>query len=69
MDLKGRYRQLLEKKEKARKKLDGFQKRLGHPHADMMSDHDLAEQQFKVYQAYLEDLDSQIAELEVQLNN
>jgi prefoldin subunit 5 len=69
VDLKQRYQKLLEKRARAQQKLDGLKKRLGHPHLDMMSDHDLAEQQFHVYQSYLEDLDQQIEELEAQIRS
>lgn len=63
-----RYQELLRKRESARKKLDRAKKGLGHPHLDFMSAHDLAESDFKVYSAYLEDLDKEIEELEELLN-
>lgn len=63
-----RYQELLKKRELARKKLDRAQKGLGHPHLDFMSAHDLAESDFKVYSAYVEDLNKEIEELEELLN-
>jgi len=59
-----RYQELLKKREKAREKLDRAKKALGHPHLDFMSAHDLAESDFKVWSAYLADIEKEIKELE-----
>jgi len=56
--------ELLKKKEKIEDKLGEIKKRLGHPHGDFMSVHDLAETEFKVYGAILEDLEKEIRNLE-----
>lgn len=55
--------ELLKKKQKLEAKLAEIMPRLGHPHLDFMSVHDLAETEFKVYRAILEDLEREIAKL------
>lgn len=67
MDPISRLADLKKKREAARKRLEEAKKGLGHPHLDFMSAHDLAESDFKVYSAYLEDIESEIAELEKKL--
>ena len=67
MDRKKRYKDLLKKRVWVSQKLDSARKRLGHPHLDFMSAHDLAESDFKVYSAYLEDIEKEISELEEEL--
>jgi hypothetical protein len=56
--------ELLKKKEKVERKLAEIKPRLGHAHLDFMSVHDLAETEFKVYSAYLADIQKQIIKLE-----
>jgi len=55
--------ELLKEKEKAEAKLADIKLRLGHPHGDFMSVHDLAETEFNVWSAHLEDIEKQILEL------
>lgn len=62
-----RYQELLAKREWAREKLDRAKKSLGHPHLDFMSAHDLAEKDFQVWIAYLEDIEEQIKVLKEKL--
>lgn len=56
----GTLEELLKKKEKAVRKLADIGPKLGHPHGDGQSAHDLAEVEFKVWTAYLEDIEKQI---------
>ena len=67
MDKKKRYQELLKKIEIARAKLDSARKRLGHPHLDFMSAHDLAESEFGVWSAHLRDIEKEISELKKEL--
>jgi len=64
MDKLKRYKELLKKRESAREKLNSARMRLGHPHLDFMSAHDLAESEVGVYTTYLEDIEKEILELE-----
>jgi|GEM_PF-3243111 hypothetical protein len=64
MDKLKRYKELLKKREIAREKLDSAKMRLGHPHLDFMSAHDLAESEFGVFSAHLEEIEKEISELE-----
>jgi len=68
MDKLKRYKELLKKREIAREKLDSASKRLGHPHLDFMSSHDLAESEFGVFSAFLEEIEKEISELEKDLD-
>ena len=63
MDQKIRYQELLKKKKWAQGKLSRAKKALGHPHLDFMSAHDLAESDFNLWSAYLEDLEKEIESL------
>ena len=65
MDKKKRYQELLKKREVALKKLDSARKRLGHPHLDFMSSHELAESEFNLWNAHLEEIDKELEELKV----
>jgi len=67
MDRREKLKELLKKREWMKEKLDSARKRLGHPHLDFMSAHDLAESDFKVYSALLEDIEEEIRELEKNL--
>jgi len=60
----GELEELLKKKKAVEEKLAKIKLRLGHPHADFMSVHDLAETEFGVYSAYLADIQRQIVKLE-----
>jgi hypothetical protein len=55
--------ELLAKREKLVQKISYLKKNLGHPHGDWQSAHDLAESDYKVYVALLEDVDEQIIKL------
>ena len=59
-----RYQELLKKKEKAEKKLAEIKPKLSHPHGDAQSTHDQADQDFRVWSAYLEDIEKELRELE-----
>jgi hypothetical protein len=63
MDKKKRYQQLLKKREVALNKLDSARKRLGHPHLDFMSSHELAESEFNLWTAHLKEIEDELAEL------
>jgi len=63
MDKKKRYQQLLKKREVALNKLDSAKKRLGHPHLDFMSAHELAESEFNLWTAHLKEIEDELAEL------
>jgi hypothetical protein len=67
MDKKVRYQELIKKRAWVLEKLDRARKNLGHPHLDFMSAHDLAESDFKVWTAYLDDIEKEIEELEPEL--
>lgn len=56
--------ELLKEKEKTEAKLADIKLRLGHPHLDFMSVHDLAESEFHLWSAILEDIKEQIWKLE-----
>lgn len=64
MDKQKRYKELLKKREFVKKKLEEAKKRLGHPHLDFMSAHDLAESEFNLYSAHLEEIEKEIQEIE-----
>lgn len=55
---------LLKKKEKALAKLADLKTKLGHPHLDFMSAHDLAESEYRFWEAYLAQVESDIKKLE-----
>jgi len=59
---------LLKEKEKAENKLKQIKPRLGHPHGEMQSAHDLAEQEFRVWSSYLEEIGQEIAQLKLKKN-
>lgn len=63
MDKKKRYLKLLESRKVALNKLDSARKRLGHPHLDFMSSHELAESEFNLWTAHLEEIDKELEEL------
>ena len=63
MDKKKCYQELLKKREEALTKLDSARKRLGHPHLDFMSSHELAESEFGLWSARLEEIEKELAEL------
>jgi hypothetical protein len=63
MDRKKRYQELLKKREVTLKKLDSARKRLGHPHLDFMSSHELAESEFNLWNARLEEIEKELEEL------
>jgi len=67
MDKQKRYQELVARREKIVARLDNARLNLGHPHLDFMSAHELAESDFKVYTAYLEEVDKEIEELKVLL--
>lgn len=64
MDKKKRYEELLKKRAQVQKKLDKARKRLGHPHLDFMSAHDLAESEFNLWNAHLKEVEEEIKEIE-----
>lgn len=57
----------MKKREWVRRKLARAKKYLGHPHGQWQSAHDLAESDFKVWSAHLEDIEKEIRELEEDL--
>ncbi len=57
--------ELLKEKEKAEAKLADLKTKLGHPHLDFMCVHDLAESEFNVWTAYLEDIEHQLLSLKI----
>jgi len=63
MDKKKRYLELIKRREVALNKLDSARKRLGHPHLDFMSSHELAESEFNLWTAHLEEIEKELAEL------
>jgi hypothetical protein len=67
MDKAKRYQELLKRKVWVEEKLDSAKKRLGHPHLDFMSAHDLAESDFNLWTAHLEEIEKEITELEKQI--
>lgn len=64
LKMEKRHQELLRKRERTLEKLARVKERLGHPHLDFMSAHDLAEQEYKVCESYLTDIEKQIRELE-----
>jgi hypothetical protein len=63
MSKKDHLRDLLARRKKLVDKISYLKKNLGHPHGDWQSAHDLAESDYKVYVALLEDVDKQILKL------
>lgn len=59
-----RYQKLLHKKQEAERKLAEIKPKLSHPHGDAQSIHDLADQEFRVWSAYLDELEEEIGKLE-----
>lgn len=68
MELKTRYQELLKKRRWAQAKLSRAKEALGHPHLDFMSAHDLAESDFKLWSAYLEDIERELESLKKKLS-
>lgn len=60
--------ELLKEKSKAEAKIADLKTKLGHPHLDFMCVHDLAESEFNVWSAHLEDIEKQIRELKTGKN-
>ena len=58
--------ELLKDKEKAEAKLADIKTRLGHPHLDFMSVHDLAESEFHLWSAILADIEQQLLRLKLE---
>lgn len=61
----GKLEEFLKKKAEYEAKIEGVKKRLGHPHLDEMSAHDLAESQLRVFEACLEDIEKEIYTLKI----
>lgn len=58
---------LLKKKEKAEAKLADLKTKLGHPHLDFMSSHDLAESEFRFWEAYLQQVEGDIRKIQQEM--
>lgn len=67
MDKAKRYDELIKKRAWVKHKLARAKKYLGHPHGQWQSAHDLAESDFKVLSAHLENIEDEIKELEKDL--
>ena len=52
--------ELLKRKKEIEAKIAAIKMRLGHPHLDDMSAHDLAETEFQVWSSCLDDIENQI---------
>lgn len=57
-------RKLQEKRQKALDKLKDLKTKLGHPHLDFMSSHDLAESEYRFWEAYLGQVEDDIRGLQ-----
>ena len=69
MDRKKRYQELLQKREWARDKLDRAKKALGAGSWHEDSSYELADQDFRVWTEYLENIEIELREIETHIKN
>ena len=69
MDRKKRYQELLQKREWARDKLDRAKKALGAGSWHEDSSYELADQDFRVWTEYLENIEIELREIEMYFKN